>query len=99
MAKLGIHLQNGFDDDEVVVKINGEERMHRHGVRTRRVLGLAEHTQLEVGEGPITVEVSVPNRGMEQVVEVQPGEEMNLGVSITADGIRALAHNRRLGYG
>jgi hypothetical protein len=99
VAKLGIHLQNGFDDDEVVVTIDGEERLHRHGVRTKRLLGLAEHTQIDVADGPISVTVSVPNRGLKHVMQIEPGTERNVGISITPDGIRTMAQNERFGYG
>ena len=100
MPKLGIHLQHGFNDDEVVVTINGEERLRRQGVRTKRMLGVAEHTKVDVDEGPLSIDVSVPSRNLEQHVDLHCAADLFLGLSITADGtIRAITRDKQFGYG
>lgn len=99
MARLGIHLQDGFNGDVIVVKVNGEERLYREGVRTKRVLGLAEHVELDVEDGPLSVEVSVPNRGLEKCVELEASGEAHVGVSLSGDEIRVISRKTRFGYG
>lgn len=99
MARLGIHLQDGFTGDEVVVKVNGEERLRREDVRTKRVLGLAERVELEVDDGPLSVEVSAPNRGLEKRIELEASDEAHLGVSLTNGEIRVISRKTRFGYG
>jgi hypothetical protein len=99
MTRLGIHLQGGFDGEEIVVKINGEERMRRAGVRTRRALGLAEHVELDAGDGPLAIEISVPTRGLEKRIELEPSHEVYLGVSLTAGDIRVITRKTPFGYG
>lgn len=99
MAQIGIHLQTGFDGDEVVVRINGEERLRRDGVRTRRVLGLAEHAELEVEPGLLAVEIWVPGRGLEKHLDVEAGDEIYLGISLTDGEIRVISRKTPFGYG
>jgi hypothetical protein len=99
MAKLGIHLQDGFTGDEIAVRINGEERLHHDGVRTRRVLGLAEHTELAVDDGPLSIEISVPTRGLEKRIELEASDEVHLGVSLTGNDIQVITRKTPFGYG
>jgi len=102
MAKLGIHLQDGFDGDEVVVKVDGKVRLQRDGVTTRRVLGLAEHVELEVADGPLALEVAIPNRGLERTIAAEARGELHLGVSIAHGGeaeLRLILRDTPFGYG
>jgi len=99
MARLGIHLQKGFTDDEVVVRVNGEECLHRQGVRTRGVLGLAEHAELEVKGGPLSLEISVPSRGIEKRVELEASDETYVGISLTGEDLRVITRKTPFGYG
>ena len=99
MARLGIHLQDGFTGDEVVVKVNGEERLHRQEVRTRRVLGLAEHVELDVADGPLTIEVSLPARGLTRHLELTAEGEVYIGISLTGGELRMITSKKQFGYG
>lgn len=99
MARLGLHLQEGFAGEEVVVRVNGEERLRREGVRTRRVLGLAEHVELDVDDGPLSIEVSVPARGLEKRIELEADDEVYVGISLTGDDFRVITRKKPFGYG
>ena len=99
MARLGIHFQDGFTGDEVAVRINGEERLHRDGVRTRRVLGLAEHAELAVDDGPLAIEISVPRRGLEKRIQLEASDEIYLGVSLTGNDLHVIIRKTPFGYG
>lgn len=99
MARVGIHLQDGFTGDQVVVRVNGEERLRRDDVRTRRVLGLAEHAELDVDDGPLSIEVSVPGRGLEKRLELEASGEVHVGVSLAGDDVRMITRKTPFGYG
>ena len=99
MTRLGLHLQEGFTGEEIVVKINGEERLRRKGVRTRRVLGLAEHVELDVAGGPLSIEVSVPARGLKKCIELEASDEVYVGISLTGDDLRMITRKKPFGYG
>jgi hypothetical protein len=100
MGKLGIHLQNGFDGDEVVVRVNGNELMRRNDVRTRRILGLAAHEEFEVGDGPLSLDVSIPGRGVEKHIELdEGGNERYVGLSLEDGDLRVIQRSTPFGYG
>jgi hypothetical protein len=99
MAKLGIHLQNGFENDEVIVRAAGHELMRRENVSTRRMLGLAAHDEFEVSEEPLSLHVSIPGRGVEQAIELEAGEERYVGLSLDGGTLRVTKRAKPFGYG
>jgi hypothetical protein len=99
MAKLGIHLQNGFDGDEVVVTAGGEELMRRENVSTRKMLGLAGHEEFEVAAAPLSLHVSIPGRGVDERIELEPGEERYVGLSLVDGELRVMKRGKPFGYG
>lgn len=99
MPTIAIDLQRGFDDDEVVVRINGEEKIRRGGVRTKRLLGLAWHTDFDVDEGPVTLEVELPARGITKTLELEPKDALYVGLSVKDDAIEAIVREKKFGYG
>jgi hypothetical protein len=98
MAMLGIDLQEGFEGDEVVVKVNGEELFRSADVRTRRAAGLATHARFTVDDGPLSIEVSVPSRGIEKRIDVDARDRLFLGLSITGDDVRVIQRSQPFGY-
>ncbi|MDQ3283739.1 MAG: hypothetical protein M3Q69_20245 [Acidobacteriota bacterium] len=99
MATLGIDFQDGFENDEVLVRIGGEERFHRSGVTTKRVLGLAAHTKFALPDSAASVEIAVPTRGLARQIEVELARDTYLGISITSGDIVVITRHQRFGYG
>jgi hypothetical protein len=99
MATLRVDFQDGFQDDEVVVSVDGRERARRGGLTTKRVIGLAGHEIIDVESGKRTVVVSVPSRGFETQIHVTVDYAAYLGVSIMAGGIAVIARDQPFGYG
>jgi hypothetical protein len=65
MAVLSIHLQEGFEDDLAIVRMNGAESARRAHLTTRRLLGYAEIVELQKPTGgDVRLELSLPNRGL-----------------------------------
>jgi hypothetical protein len=84
MALLHLALQEGFDDDEVSVTVEGEQVLHRTGVSTRTQIGLAERVDVTVERGRRTVRVSV--RGRSASVDVEIEDEIYVGISLDRSG-------------
>lgn len=99
MARLGIDLQDGFQGDEVIVTIDGDERFRKRGVMTKRVLGLAANTRLEVPEGTVNVQISIPSRGVEKQLALDVSGDAWLGVSVSGDEITTTVSEKKFGYG
>jgi hypothetical protein len=96
MPKLSIDLQDGFSGDEVIVRVNGKEVDRRSGVRTKRTLGLAQTIHLQVPDGPVTLEVDVPTKGISGRTEVRHPQ---LGVSLAGKDVQFVQSDDEFGYG
>jgi hypothetical protein len=98
MATLSIDLQEGFEGEEVIVRVDGREAARCRGVRTNRMLGLADSLAVQVPEDKATIEIAVPSRHLERRVEVRPGETPYLGVSLSSGQINLLPYPEPFGY-
>lgn len=80
---LHIALQDGFDDEPVVVLVGGEEVLRRDAVRTDPRIGLAYAFEVPLhGPDAVTVEVRLPRRGVEGATEVVGATAVHLAVSV-----------------
>jgi hypothetical protein len=64
VSRLHLVLEDGFEDDTVVVRAEGRELLHWDDVTTRTQLSHAGDAEVEVPEGRVTLEVEVPTRGV-----------------------------------
>lgn len=76
-----IDLREGFEDDEVVIRVDEQEVFRKEGVTTLPQVGRADGIDAPVGEGPVTVRVEVPKRGLSESFSV-PAPGLHLGISI-----------------
>ena len=99
MGKLTIHLQNGFESDDVVIASAGRELFRRAGVQTKRLLGLAEHATVDVPDGPLELDVAIPSRGIQRRIDLDASSDTHLGLSIEGDDLRVIKRDKPFGYG
>jgi hypothetical protein len=93
-----VDLQDGFNDDEVEIHVNGKQVMRQEGVTTRRVLGFALSFEIDVDDGPVDIEIRVPTRNLSQTTSVEPRDTANVGVSIRNEEIKIITSSKRFGY-
>lgn len=86
MAILRIDLQEGFQNDEVVIRIDEQEVYRKAGVQTNLAIALADSVELSVSEGTLNVEVAVPSRSGSESVTVAVQDPTYLAFSITSGG-------------
>ncbi|MDX1621340.1 MAG: hypothetical protein R3320_10145 [Nitriliruptorales bacterium] len=86
MAELHIALEEGFDDDVVVVHVDDDEVFRGEDVTTRYQIGLAELVDLTLGSGEHDIEVHVATRGLDGTFRVVVADELWFGLSISEDG-------------
>jgi hypothetical protein len=87
MASLVIDFQDGFSDDTVVVQVDGQVIFHKKGVNTDYSLGRADSVEIQVHEGSVNVDVTVPSRHLSDTVALEVSTKIYLGVSIIDDRI------------
>lgn len=82
MSRLHLVLEDGFEDDTVVVRAEGRELLHWDDVTTRTQLSHAGDAEVEVPEGRVTLEVEVPTKGVSDRVEIDAAATPVVGLSL-----------------
>jgi hypothetical protein len=96
MSVLCVHLQDGFDGDLVIIRMNGAEWARRPNVMTQPFLGHAEFVDLpKLTEGNIRLDVSLPKRGLDQSATV-PGIGNTFVAANVEDGWLQLSISNQL---
>jgi hypothetical protein len=93
---LSVHLQDGFDDDEVVVSVDDEVVRRLEHVTTRLLLGYAEILEIDVPHAKCRLSVAVPRRALR--AEVTVDAVADVGVSVDVGGITLLVSDQPFGY-
>lgn len=99
MVTLAIDLQDGFEDDRVLVRVNGEEVFHKEQISTKLLLGLADSFETEVEKGPVSLEIRVETRDIVETVPLDVSADIYLGVSIVNGMLDYTVSDKPFGYG
>ena len=97
MATLNIALEEGFDNDQVIVTINGK-RFERGGVTTKLQIGLAEMFETNVSDGAVTIDVALPERPLNGSYQVEAKDTVFVGISAEGQTIRFRHSSQTFGY-
>lgn len=84
MRELLIVFQEGFEEANITVTVNGKEAHRDLGVSTNPILGIASEVSVELPAKGAQVGVEVTNRGLKAITKVS-GKPKSVLVSI-ADG-------------
>jgi hypothetical protein len=95
--QIQVALQDGFDGDEVVIRVDGAEAYRGEQVTTRTQISHAADTELEVPDAPFTLEVDVPTRDVNETFQLDPRTHPNVALSLL-DGRLVAAYPERLGF-
>jgi hypothetical protein len=89
MPLIHVAFQEGFQNDTVVVQLDGAEVYRRAGLKTRMQIGLAETFELDAAPGPteLRIEVLTQNADVRIPIEVPAVGDLYVGVSVTPDGV------------
>ena len=79
---LTIALQDGFSDDAVIVRVDGETVIDQQSVRTDQRIGLAYAVDVASPDRVVTVEVRLPGRGLRTTADVDPRTSPHVGISV-----------------
>ena len=63
-ASIRVDLREGFEDDQVVIHVGEHEVYRKDGVTTLTQIGRADGIDAPVADGPLTVRVELPKRGL-----------------------------------
>ncbi len=98
MPPLSISLQDGFQDDLVILRIDGHEVLRQEHVSTKLLLGYAETLVLEVAVGQHQVEILLPQKNLRATIPLHLTAAIYIGVSVAAGKIDYLVSSTPFGF-
>jgi hypothetical protein len=75
-------LQEGFDDDTVVISTASKIHEQLEHVSTRNQIGLARELTVTVPADATALKIALPDKGIEQDVALDGGDGTHLGASV-----------------
>ncbi|MEN8376598.1 MAG: hypothetical protein ABFS34_14215 [Gemmatimonadota bacterium] len=96
--RLHVALQDGFDDEPVLVRVDGEEVYRREAVRTDYRISLADSFDHPVPDDSVMLEVTLPRRGLSDSLRVDVGATPHVGISCVDGAIRWRPSSEPFGY-
>jgi hypothetical protein len=94
---INVALQDGFEGDTVVLRVDGTEAYRGEQVTTRTQISHAADTPLEVPDRPFSLEVELPERGISETFPVDPHAQPNVALSLLGGKVEA-AYPERHGF-
>ena len=99
MVTLGIDLQDRFENDTVVMRMNGEEVFRKEHITTNLLLGLADSFKTEVEQGSVRIEISIETRNIVETIPMDVSADTYLGISVVSGRIEYIILDEPFGYG
>lgn len=98
MATVHVALQEGFDNDTVIIRINGQDVFHKSGVKTRLQIGYADSVEVPVQEDRANIEVRLPQKQLVKTTALAVAAKIYVGVSIRGGEIDFHVSAEPFGY-
>lgn len=80
---LHIDLQDGFKDDEVIVRLDGREILHKSGVTTDIRISRADGIEATSTKADAQIEIELPKKNLRGTQTIKTGETPHIGISVT----------------
>lgn len=93
---MAIALDEGFTDDHVVVRVDGDVVLDDEHVRTRTQTGHARLLERRTAAANCRVDVVLPDRGLRTTLRTSPAQAPNVRVSVYGDRLVASASDTPL---
>ncbi|MFI7642162.1 hypothetical protein [Nonomuraea sp. NPDC049400] len=101
MASVRIDFTEGFDDDEIILRVADEVVFHKRDVTTMPLIGLADSVELALPGERLEAEVELPGRGTRTRLDVHVGGRRQIAVSVDGSALSHVvsAEGTEFGYG
>ena len=88
MHPLYISLLDGFEDELAIIKVNGDTVFQKEGIFSKLSKGYADEVEVQVDEGDVEVEFSLPLRVLSEKVTIKVLSPIYLGFSLHHEKIQ-----------
>ena len=82
MTLVHVAFQEGFENDAVVLRLNGAEVFRQAGLTTKNQIGYADSFETDVPPGPVRLEVDIASRGTNGSQMLHANGPTYVGVSL-----------------
>jgi len=98
LIDLNITLQDGFQGEQVVIRVGDQQVYAQLEVRTKMLLGYADFIKVTVQQGQIVVGVDLPTRDISEKINLEIHDPLFLFISLVSSRIEYLIQNEPLGF-
>jgi hypothetical protein len=98
LVVLSVALEEGFEDDAVVVEVNGRKVFEQDGVSTRTQIGLAVSFEVPIDQPDAVTEVRLPARGAAGQTRCTVVDRLYVGVSVQSGDVVFRTSEEPFGY-
>jgi hypothetical protein len=90
MVLLNIDLQDGFQDDTVIVKANNNEVFREEKVKTDLRISLAKQLKppINVTSGEVELQVTIPTKDLADSYKFIASSDIYIGISVVNPGLK-----------
>ncbi len=93
-----VALRDGFIDEHVVVRLDGDEVFASEAVTTRFQIGLAEEFDCDASGRDAELEIVMPDRDVREVVVLSVTKEIWVGASVEENGLEVVISDTPFRY-
>ena len=97
-SMLHVALQEGFDNDRVLISLNDKSIYDKVGVNTDLRISRADAVEVPMGEGPLRLDVSLPDRDLTGSLVIRGKNTVYVGISVTAELVEFTVSDEPFGY-
>jgi len=98
MPSLNLYLTDGFDNDQVVVRVDGRKVFEADGVTTRKLLGLAKQLDpVPVAGNTARLDIELPKKGLSATISADLTQGSHVPVAIENGRLTHSVH-KRIGF-
>lgn len=99
MTTIHIDLQEGFENHEVSLIVDGVMIFNQMKVSTRLQIGLAESVHYDTDRADVVIEINIMPNDVRAMIRLEVDKTPYLGISLEEkDNIRAKRSNEPFGY-
>ena len=95
---LHVALQEGFDNDNVTIRLNDETIYESGNVATDLRISRADAVEVPLNEGRQRLSVTLPDRDLAGFMVIQGMTTVHIGVSVRDDRIEFTVSDQPFGY-
>jgi hypothetical protein len=98
VPEIAVDFQEGFENDEIVLYVNGKEALHLPSVSTSKLTGVASSHRIEVSTDSVELHLSLLTRKADTTVALRIEKARFVGFSLVDGAIHCITSEKPYMY-